>query len=363
MLANHTSVTKNISYSWDEFQRNGINLVKIFSPEHGLFGEEQDQVAANTGHISGIPITSLYGLSEASLSPTDEQFKDIDTVIFDIQDVGARYYTYAATLILFMQAIRRSKIELVVLDRPNPLGGEIVEGSMLKTGFGSFVGVTPVPVRHGLTIGEIALQAQKHFNTDVDLKVIKMDGWQRTMYFDDTELPWISPSPNMPSLNTALVYPGMCLLEGTNVSEGRGTTRPFEIFGAPFIQADKLLKHPAIKSLQGIRLIPFLFRPTFNKYKGELCNGLFLHITNRSVFEPFKTGVSIIKALFDEYPQFEFLHDVYEFNSVHPAFDLLCGSSNIREMIISVKTIDEISDTWREEQKNAQLAQRQFHIY
>lgn len=363
VIANHTSVTSGLTYSWDEFSKKKINLVKIFSPEHGLFGEEQDQIAANTGRINDIPIVSLYGLSEASLAPAAAQFADIDTVIFDIQDVGARYYTYAATLILFMRAISGSGIEMIVLDRPNPLGGLSVEGPALKRGYESFVGITPVPVRHALTVGEIAVMAKEYFNADINLQVIKMTGWHRSMYFDETGLPWIPPSPNMPSLTSALVYPGMCLLEGTNISEGRGTTRPFEIFGAPFINTDTLIKHPAVQNLKGVILVPFRFRPTFNKYKGELCNGFFLHVTDRTVFEPFKAGVAIVKTLYDECPEFEFLHDVYEFNSTHPAFDLLCGSSSIREMILSSTSIDEIFQSWLAEHLAATLNLKQYYLY
>ena len=363
LLANHTSLTKNFSYSWQELVKSKKELVKIFSPEHGLFGEEQDQLASDTGSIDGIPVTSLYGMSEASLSPTAEQFADIDTIIYDIQDIGTRYYTYAATLILFMQAINTSNKELIVLDRPNPLGGTAIEGPMLKAEYGSFVGITPVPVRHGLTVGEIALWAKQYFKIDLNLQIIKMQGWQRSMYYESTGLPWVPPSPNMPTLSAALIYPGMCLLEGTNISEGRGTTRPFEIFGAPFLDTEKFLKHEAIRALQGIVFVPFMFRPTFNKFKGEICRGFFIHVTNRDVLEPFKIGVAIVKALHDECPEFEFLHNVYEFNSTHPAFDLLCGSSQIREMIISNKSMSDISASWRDEQQEFAQNIKDFHLY
>jgi uncharacterized protein YbbC (DUF1343 family) len=363
LIANHTSVTAGLSYSWDEFIKKGIKLERIFSPEHGLFGVEQDQSPAAHSRVGDIPLTSLYGSSFASLSPSPEDIAKIDCFIFDIQDIGSRYYTYAATLILFMQTLSGSSAELIVLDRPNPLGGETVEGPILEDGYESFVGLIPVPVRHGLTMGEIAVFAKERFKSDIDLQVVKMRGWKRNMYFDETGLPWIPPSPNMPSLGSAIVYPGMCLLEGTNISEGRGTTGPFEIFGAPFIDPYKLLAHPDIKRIKGAVLVPFFFRPTFNKYMGETCGGCFIHINSRRDYESFAAGVALVKAVHDIYPRFEFSRGVYEFNSDHPAFDLLCGSSRIRGMILEGASIDEIMASWKAEQETAARQMMNYHIY
>ena len=363
LIVNHTSVTSGLAYSWDGLLGEGIRPVRIFSPEHGLFGVEQDQSPVVSGKLNGIPLISLYGSSFESLSPDPQLLAGIDCVVFDVQDVGSRYYTYATTLILFMRAMNGSGIELIVLDRPNPIGGTLAEGPLLEDGYESFVGLIPIPVRHALTVGEMALFAKNYFHADVELRVIKMEGWRRGMYFDETGLPWIPPSPNMPSVDSALVYPGMCLLEGTNISEGRGTTSPFLIFGAPFINPYKLLANPSFSGIKGASLVPFFFKPTFNKYQGEVCGGFFVHVRDRTLYEPFKTGVAIIKMLLEECPGFEFLHDVYEFNSVHPAFDLLCGSSKIRSMILDGFPLDDISSTWEDECRKAVDELRAFYLY
>lgn len=364
LLANHTSVTASFSYSWAEFAKRGLTPVCLFSPEHGLFGQEQDQAAAEDGTVLNIPVKSLYGAGEHTLSPNPENLDLIDTAIFDIQDVGARYYTYAASLILFMKAISGRDIEFIVLDRPNPLGGADIEGPQLRAGFESFVGITPSPVRHGLTVGEIALLATERFKLDVDLRIVKATGWRRHMYFDETGLFWISPSPNLPTLEGALVYPGMCLLEGTNLSEGRGTTRPFEIFGAPFIEPEHLLKHPAIENIAGIALAPFYFKPTFGKHGGRVCGGFFIRVTDRAAFKPFRAGLAIIKAVLDCYPKdFEFLHGTYEFNSAHPAFDLLCGSDEIRGLLSAGADTLSIAEGFAPEEEAAAESLKQFHIY
>lgn len=363
LAANQSSVTGNLSYSWDALSSAGLVPVRIFSPEHGLFSEEQDQAGSDDSLVSGIPVISLYGHSEKSLLPDPSLLEDIDVLLFDIQDIGTRYYTYAATLIYLMKTLSGRDTELVVLDRPNPLGGCAVEGPMLQEGFGSFVGVSPVPVRHGLTLGETALFAASEFHYDVNLRVEKITGWTRDMFFPDTGMRFIPPSPNMPCFEASLVYPGMCLLEGTNLSEGRGTTRPFEIFGAPFIKPEKLLKHPEIKKISGAVLRPFYFRPVFNKYAGQLCGGFFIHVTDPLIFKSFRTGISIIRAVMDECPEFAFLRGVYEFNSVHPAFDLLCGNSTVRELLEKGADADAAEASWKAEETSACGKMKAFHIY
>ncbi|MCG8375660.1 MAG: DUF1343 domain-containing protein, partial [Chlorobiales bacterium] len=226
LIANQTSVTLDLNYSWFALQKKGIALKKIFSPEHGLFSTEQDQVAVTGQPDIGCDIISLYGHSADSLLPDQSFLQDIDLVIFDIQDIGSRYYTYINTLALFMEAVDGLDIDILVLDRPNPLGGKTVEGPLPDPAYRSFVGVLPVPPRHGMTAGEAARLYLDHRKLDVNLHVVAMEGWQRTMHFPQTGLQWVVPSPNMPTWETALVYPGMCLFEGLNVSEGRGTTTP-----------------------------------------------------------------------------------------------------------------------------------------
>jgi uncharacterized protein YbbC (DUF1343 family) len=262
-----------------------------------------------------------------------------------------------------MKALRGRDIEIMVLDRPNPLGGDILEGPGLDPGFESFVGLISVPVRHGLTVGEMALLARDVLNLDVNLTIKRMEGWNRSAGFAATGLPWVPPSPNMPSLSTALVYPGMCLFEGTNLSEGRGTTCPFELLGAPFMDPRKIITHPALSHITGAALRPHYFRPSFHKFSGQGCGGFFLHVTDSNVFQSFRAGVALIRAIQDMCPEFRFTRDVYEFNKVHPAFDLLTGGSIIREMIESGASMDDITLTWTRGHEAMSEFTSKYHIY
>jgi uncharacterized protein YbbC (DUF1343 family) len=326
LIANHTSVDGNCRYSWDLLLAAGIDIRKIFSPEHGLFGIEQDQVKSAPASDIPFQVVSLYGDSAESLAPLDSHLDDIDCVLFDIQDIGTRYYTYLNTLVLFLRAIHGKEVELIVLDRPNPLNGITVEGPVLKKGYESFVGLLPVPVRHGLTAGEMARLAMDYSVLDVDLTVIEMTGWTRDLYYDETGLAWVPPSPNMPTLNTALVYPGACLFEGTSVSEGRGTTTPFEISGAPGVRPYELVERLNGLNLPGVIFRPVYFKPTFNKYSGREIGGAHIHVTDRNLFRPFLTGVATAYVYHEMFAGFSFVSGAYEFNTSHPAFDLLTGS-------------------------------------
>jgi uncharacterized protein YbbC (DUF1343 family) len=298
---------------------------------------------AEVGHgrddKTGVEVVSLYGRDVESLKPRAEYLQNLDVLVFDIQDIGARYYTYAATMALAMQAARDAGVRMLVLDRPNPIGGTQVEGGGITKGLENFCGLYPVPQRHGLTVGELAKLYNEAFGIGCELDVVPCSGWKRSQYYDSTGLPWIMPSPNMPTLDTALVYPGMCLLEGTNISEGRGTTRPFEIFGAPFIDSDKLATE--LKDLPGLLLRPCSFTPTFEKFQGQLCHGLQLHVTSRETFLPLRTGVAILRALRQLWPdKFKWRTGVYEFRSDVPAVDLLTGFSQVREVIDAGLSLD-----------------------
>ena len=363
LVANHTSVDRNLAYSWDVLPRRGISIKKIFSPEHGLFGAEQDQVPV--GSQSGFPleVVSLYGNSADSLAPLDSHLAGIDLVLFDIQDVGARYYTYLNTMILFMKTLDGSGIEFIVLDRPNPLGGSTVEGPILTGGFESFVGIPPVTIRHGLTAGEMSILARDHFKLDLECTVFEMTGWERDMPYASTGLPWVPPSPNMPALSTAFVYPGTCLMEAVNVSEGRGTTTPFEVVGAPWIDPYAFAGRANSLGLPGVTFRPQFFKPVFNKYRGEICGGVFIHVTDYGIFEPFLTGVSLVDILHDSYRGFEFLEGVYEFNSLHPAFDLLTGSRTIRDMIQAGEPIGRIAGSWEQDERAFIGGKEIYHRY
>ncbi len=363
LIANHTSVSSGLGYSWDLLSDTGISITKIFSPEHGLFGTEQDQVPVSTRIEFPFEVINLYGATHDSLAPMESHLTGLDCIVYDIQDIGSRYYTFVNTMVLFLRALHLKDIEFIVLDRPNPIGGRSVEGPVLKKGFESFVGLLPVPVRHGLTTGEIAKLAVDYFKLDLNLRVIEMTGWTRDMFYDETGLPWVPPSPNMPSLNTAFVYPGICLFEGTNVSEGRGTTTPFEAVGAPEIQPMVLCGRLNAENLPGVFFRPVYFKPTFNKYRGETIGGAYIHVSDRELFKPFLTGIAMVIAMREMMPGFEFLTGMYEFNDLHPAFDLLTGSPAIREHVIDGKPLDRIAALWEKEEKVFAGITEEYHIY
>ena len=364
LIINQTSVTRDFRYSWDVLREKGLRVRRIFSPEHGLFAVEQDQIAVEHQKEFGCEVISLYGDRCESLIPDESCLKDVDLVLFDIQDVGSRYYTYLNTMALFMKAIQKTDIELLILDRPNPLGGEVIEGPLLERPFESFVGVFPVTVRHGMTAGELALFYRDRENVDTNVSVVRMKGWKRSMLYNETGLAWIPPSPNMPTVRTATVYPGMCLFEGLNVSEGRGTTTPFEVFGAPFIDPYELSERIASYDLDGVTFRPVYFKPTFQKYADRVVGGLYLHVTDDRRFKPFRTGVALVRAIHELYPEkLNFIKGVYEFNDIHPAFDLLAGKSRIRKMIQEHRPLDEIADTWRKDEQTFAVAKQEFHLY
>ncbi len=364
LIANQTSVTRGLAYSWDALRGKGLDLRRVFSPEHGLFAVEQDQEPVSEDAMAELDLVCLYGADAASLVPGPAMLDDIDLVLFDIQDIGARYYTYVNTMALFMESISGRGIEFAVLDRPNPLGGASVEGPPLHTGYESFVGVFRVPVRHGLTAGELAGLWKKERNIDINLKVVPMKGWYRAMMYGETGLPWVPPSPNMPTPAAALVYPGMCLLEGTNLSEGRGTTTPFELAGAPFLDPECFARQLNGMNLPGAYFRPVRFRPTFNKHGGAVCGGVFTHVTDRRAFRPFLAGVALVKAARDLCGDaFSFLHGVYEFNDTHPAFDLLTGGAKIREMVLAGAGLNDISATWSDYEQEFAERRMEYLLY
>ncbi len=364
LIANQTSVTRDLTYSWQELQRRGVVLKRIFSPEHGLFSTEQDQVAVKREPLVGTEVISLYGSDPDSLVPESQLLEDIDLVIFDIQDIGTRYYTYSNTLALFMKTVNGRDIEIMVLDRPNPLGGKVTEGPMPDHAFRSFVGILPVPPRHGLTAGELALLYRDAMKLDVNLRVIGMEGWERSMLFPETGLPWIVPSPNMPSWEAALTYPGTCLFEGLNVSEGRGTTTPFLHMGAPFVEPDILASELTLLGLDGILFRPTYFKPSFSKYCSEIAGAVFLHVTDPERFLPFATGIAVTALLQKLYPDsLRFLHDVYEFNDRYPAFDLLCGSDSLRTMILNETPVTELCQSWTNDELSFSTIKQDYHLY
>jgi uncharacterized protein YbbC (DUF1343 family) len=341
-----------------------FRLTALFGPQHGIFGQTQDNMIEWEGFrdpATGLPVFSLYG---ATRKPGLETLADIDVLVVDLQDVGSRYYTFIWTLELCMQACREAGKSVVVLDRPNPITGESVEGPMLTPDYASFVGLRPLPVRHGMTIGEIGLYLGEIFHPGLDYRVIAMEGWKRSMWFDQTGLPWVMPSPNMPTFDSALVYPGMCLFEATNISEGRGTTRPFEIFGAPFIHPETIVNVLKEFKLPGVVFRPLSFQPTFQKHAGLLCGGAQIHVTDRQKYRPFKTGVAILKAIHNTYPRdFKWKEPPYEYEEVNLPIDILAGSDRLRKDIESWKDLKEMDAWWKEESKAFEKVRKKYLAY
>jgi len=358
VLCHPASVDHRLLHVVDALADAGVRITRLLGPEHGIRGEAQDMVGVNGERDvrTGISVTSLYGDSVESLAPTSDALADIDVLVVDLQDVGARYYTFVWTMALCMQAATSAGVSVVVLDRPNPIGGELVEGGEVAPWAESFVGLGSIPVRHGLTIGEVArlIAAGMPWGgprfakpLGCDLKVVGMRGWRRRDFFDATSLPWVLPSPNMPTPDTASVYPGLCLIEGTNVSEGRGTTRPFEIFGAPFLDGHRLAERLRAAGLPGVGFRPLTFRPTFHKFAGQVCGGVQVHVFDRQVFRPYLTGVEILRSLHALGGEaFRWRTERYEFVSDHLAIDLLTGGDAIRTGIEAGASLDELRATW-----------------
>ncbi len=351
LLVHPASVNRKFQHAIDILSKSKkFELKALFGPQHGIYGETQDNMVEWDGFHdkkTGLSVFSLYGHTR---KPEPFMLKDIDVMVVDLQDVGSRYYTFIWTMELCMQACTEMRKSIVILDRPNPINGYKIEGPVLKIPFASFVGQRPLPIRHGMTIGEIGIYLNNEFYPSLDFHVIYMTGWKRKMYFDETGLNWVIPSPNMPTLDTAVVYPGMCLLEGTNISEGRGTTRPFEIFGAPFINPEKLINRIKEFRLPGARFRPMYFLPTFQKHSAKLCGGAQIHIISREKFKPFKTGVAIIKTIHDLYPEyFSWKLPPYEYEYKKMPIDILAGTDKLRKDIEKGEKLDRMEEWWEDE--------------
>lgn len=351
LLVHPASVNKRLEHAVNLFiKSNRFKLKRLFGPQHGIRGETQDNMIEWEGFRdtkTGLPVFSLYGHSR---KPEPSMLQDIDVLAIDMQDTGSRYYTFIWTMELCMQACMEMNKSVIILDRPNPINGHLTEGPVLDMAFASFVGQRPLPVRHGMTIGEIGNYLRNEFYPSLDFHVIPMQDWKRKNWFDETGLPWVIPSPNMPTPETALVYPGMCLLEGTNLSEGRGTTKPFEIFGAPFIEPDKLIKRLLRFKLPGLIFRPMYFQPTFQKHTGKLCGGAQMHVTDRERLNPFKTGVAIIKSIHDLYPEhFAWKQPPYEYETEKMPIDILAGTDRLRKDIEKGENLDKMEEWWQEE--------------
>ena len=349
LIVNPASINSRFDHAADLFHKHErINLTALFGPQHGIRGETQDDMIewqSFRDRHTGLPAYSLYGETR---KPTEEMLAGLDALVFDVQDVGTRVYTFIYTMALAMEAAKERGITFIVLDRPNPINGVDIEGNIHEPRFRSFVGMYPIPMRHAMTAGELALMFNSEFGIGCELEIIEMEGWRRAMWYEETGLPWIMPSPNIPTVDTAVVYPGSVIIEGTTVSEGRGTTRPFEMIGAPYIDGRKLAERLKRDRLPGAIFRALSFEPTFHKFKGELCGGIQIHVTDRRTFKPVVTGVAITSAIRELYPdQFGWKQPPYEYVYDKLPFDVINGSASVREMIEAGATTSEIEGSWR----------------
>ena len=351
LLVNHAAVTSGLDPARQVLGEAAGPPNLLFAPEHGLDGVAQDMeaVADERDPLTGAPVRSLYGHTADTLEPETDDLEDIDIVVIDLPDIGSRYYTFAATMDAVMAACERDGVEVLVLDRPNPIGGVRREGGPVTPGCESFVSQLPTPVRHGHTLGEIALLLQRERHPELELGVLTCRGWSRASWWDETGLPWVPPSPNMPTLETAAIYPGLCLIEATDLSEGRGTTRPFHLVGAPWADAERIVSTLRALDLPGVAFRTTRFRPQFGKHSGEVCSGIEIHVTDREALEPVALGLHIVRVFHDLHPNdFAWRAEPYEFVTDVPALDLLTGSPKARQCIEAGEALDDLLGEWRE---------------
>lgn len=360
LITNQSGINKDFEYTIDIFEEH-FDLRALYSPEHGIRGNLQagEKFSDYVDDRTKVMVYSLYGENR---KPSKDMLKDIDILVFDIGDVGSRYYTYIYTMAYCMKACREHNKTFIVLDRINILGGIKIEGNLLDPKYKSFVGLFPIPIRYGLTIGELAYLINEEFNIGCNLEVIKLDGWNRKMYQDDTDLLWVNPSPNIPRLETALLYNGICLFEGTNISEGRGTTNPFEIVGAPWIDGYELANRMEEKNILGIKFRPIYFTPTFSKYQNEICQGIQIHVLDKNKLNGVEIGLHLLNEIikmgkgYFKYIK-PFKKEMYHF------IDYLSGTSDLRKCLGKDYLIDELMKKWREESQEFKAIKEKYHIY
>jgi uncharacterized protein YbbC (DUF1343 family) len=365
VVCNHASLDRGFVHIVDRLaSADGLTLAAILGPQHGFRSDVQDNMI-ETPHADDpgrrVPIYSLYSETR---EPTPEMLRGIDVLVIDLQDVGARIYTYIYTMANCLRACARLSVPVIVCDRPNPIGGTDVEGARLVPGFESFVGQFPIPMRHGMTIGELARLFNDAFAIGASLEVVTMEGWQRDMYADQTELPWVMPSPNMPTLDTAIVYPGTVLFEGIMLSEGRGTTRPFELVGAPWIEAERFARDMNGLGLTGVHFRPAVFEPTFQKHAKQTCGGCQIHVTARHVFKPVLVGVALAGMFRRTNPShFAWRQPPYEYEHDKVPIDILAGSDTLRKQIESDVPALEIAASWRADEDAFRSLRERFLLY
>ena len=365
LLSNAASVDRSLRHTRHIIDRLFPgSLVALFSPQHGFYADKQDNMVESADGVDpqlGIPVFSLYGKTR---KPSREMFDLIDVLIVDLQDVGTRVYTFIYTLSYCMEAARRFDKKVLILDRPNPVNGIAVEGNCLADDCSSFVGRYPIPMRHGLTIGELALMFNRHFGIGCELEILRMKNWRRRMFFQDTGLAWIPPSPNLPTPSSAMVYPGQVLWEGTNISEGRGTTQPFELFGAPFVEPLRVIDTLDPAATDGVFLRPTVFEPTANKWGGQPCKGFQMHVTDPQRFAPYAVTLSLIQSLIRNHgEQFDWKPPPYEYEYDRRPIDLIIGDKQVRRRLEALEPLDELTASWQDGLEEFVATSIDYYLY
>lgn len=365
LVCNQASVDHGFGHVADVFHEDAdINLTTLFGPQHGIRGDVQDNMI-ETGHAidkkTGLPIYSLYSETR---EPTEEMLGDVDIIVVDLQDVGTRIYTFIYTLANCMRAAKKFGKKVIACDRPNPIGGARIAGVVLDPAFASFVGQFPIATRHGMTVCELGRMFNQHFGIGCDLECVTMSGWARELWYDETDGPWVLPSPNMPTVDTATVFPGAVHLEGTQLSEGRGTTKPFEFAGAPYIDADDFAAALNAFDLPGVYFRSCVFMPTFQKHAGQACGGVQIQVTDREVFEPVVAGIAVVKTAFDMYgKEFRWKDPPYEYEYDRNPFDLISGTSKVREAIERGDSLAAMTASWEGPLRQFGEVREQFLLY
>jgi uncharacterized protein YbbC (DUF1343 family) len=365
LVCNPASIDGAFRHAADRLASPGDwTLTAIFGPQHGFRSDLQDNMIESP-HASDarrrVPVYSLYSETR---EPTESMLADIDVLVVDLQDVGTRIYTYIYTMTNCLRAARRHGIRVVVCDRPNPIGGEAIEGATLDPAYTSFVGQFPIPMRHGMTIGELARLFNDQFGVAAAVDVVPMEGWTRATYFDETGLPWVLPSPNIPTFDTTIVYPGAVLFEGTMVSEGRGTSRPFELIGAPWIDGDRFADQLNQRKLPGVFFRPVFFEPTFHKHAKETCGGCQVHVTDRHAFKPVRVAVELLAEFHREGPdRFAWREPPYEYEHTRPPIDMLYGSDRLRRGIDAGETAESIATSWPKDEDAFRALRKPYLLY
>jgi uncharacterized protein YbbC (DUF1343 family) len=365
VVCNHASLDRGFFHIVDRLAAAGdVELAAIFGPQHGFRSDVQDNMIETPHRDDPSRRVPIYSLYSETREPTAEMLKGLDVLVIDLQDIGARIYTYIYTMANCLRACGRHGVPVIVCDRPNPINGIDVEGQTLVAGYESFVGLFPIPMRHGMTIGELAGFFYRTFNLGASVEVVRMEGWQRELFADAMDLPWVMPSPNMPTLDTAVVYPGTVLFEGTMLSEGRGTTRPFELVGAPWIEGERFAREMNALSLPGAHFRPAVFEPTFQKHARTSCGGCQIHVTDRRAFRPVLTGAALIAMFRRQNPdKFAWRQPPYEYEHEKLPIDILAGSSTLRQQIEEGVAPQVIADSWRDDEAAFRRARQSFLLY